>query len=118
MKKSYKFVALMLLVSTLISLVAVNVSAGVGSNVVQRMDCTIYHKDESGNTVAAPTTFTIKLNEPSSFTTLYPSPSVEGYALKNDGDANVSYSMMEKYYPSSNYVVVGTATYTVVYFRT
>ncbi|MBO4354416.1 MAG: InlB B-repeat-containing protein [Clostridia bacterium] len=115
MKKSYKVLALMLLVSTLISLFAVNALAVAQG---YPMECTVYYKDESGNTLANAKTFSVNASDESAWNTGVASPSISGYALKKDGDSFVSYSIMDKYFPASNYVRHGTATYTVVYVRT
>lgn len=45
-------------------------------------------------------------------------PTISGYALKYDSDATITYSMLDKNFPASNYVRHGTATYTVVYVKT
>lgn len=84
------------------------------TNLSYPMECTIYYVDESGNTLAQKVTGETNASNPVFNVT---SPEIEGYVLKDSGDAVVSYDMMEKYYPPSNYVRNGTATYTVVYAK-
>ncbi|MGM9681139.1 MAG: InlB B-repeat-containing protein, partial [Eubacteriales bacterium] len=81
------------------------------------MSCSIYYKDESGNTLATTKTFSVNAADADTQTTKYYSPSVSGYSLKNSSDSYVTYSMMDKYFPASNYIRNGTATYTVYYVK-
>ena len=84
------------------------------TNLSYPMECTIYYVDENGNTLAQKATGETNASNPVFNVT---SPEIEGYVLKDSGDAVVTYDMMEKYYPPSNYVRNGTATYTVVYAK-
>lgn len=108
-----KIVSLMLVALTLVSVFAIPASAALG----YPMDCTIYYKSESGSTLASPKTFSVSASDSSAGSTGFSSPSISGYSLKNSGDSFVSYSMMDKKFPASNYVRKGTATYTVYYVK-
>ena len=109
MKKTVRFAAAILTLAILSSAFAVIVNA-----VSYTMTCTVYYKDESGNQLKAAVTGYTDAASPSFSVT---SPSISGYVLKNSGDSVVTYSMMEKYFPPSNYERQGTATYTVVYAK-
>lgn len=108
-----RVLSLMLAAITLVSVFALPASASVG----YPMECTIYYKDESGNTLSAAKKFTVNANSDGANSVGYSSPSISGYSLKNSGDSFVSYSMMDKSFPASNYVRHGTATYTVYYVK-
>lgn len=108
-----KIVSLLLVALTLVSVFAIPASAALG----YPMDCTIYYKSESGSTLASPKTFSVSASDSSAGSTGFSSPSISGYSLKNSGDSFVSYSMMDKKFPASNYVRKGTATYTVYYVK-
>lgn len=84
------------------------------SNYSYNMDCTVNYVDESGNNLKAPYVFTTNASNPS---VNVKSPSFSGYRLRDSCDAVVTYDMMSKYFPPSNYVRHGTATYTVVYVK-
>ena len=115
MKKHFtKITAMLLVVISLVSLCVVP-AAAAGS---YPMSCSIYYKDESGKTVATTKTFTMNAADTSAQQTKYYSPTVSGYALKNSSDSYVTYAMMDKSFPASNYVRNGTATYTVYYVKT
>ncbi len=109
MKRNIKIILAMM--TLLLTLVIFPVSVAA----VYTMDCTIYYTDESGNTLAPAVSFTLDASDTDETAIARPSPSITGYALKYSTDANVTFAMMEKYYPASNYVRSGTATYTVVY---
>ena len=109
MKKAVRFAAVILILAILSSALAVVVNA-----VSYTMTCTVYYVDESGNQLKASVTGYTDAASPSFSVT---SPSISGYVLKNSGDSVVTYSMMEKYFPPSNYERQGTATYTVVYAK-
>ena len=104
-----------LVILSLVSVFAVPASAAYS----YPMSCSIYYKDENGKQVATTKTFSVNAADSASQTTGYSSPTVSGYELKYPGtDSYVTYSMMEKYFPASNYVRNGSATYTVVYVPT
>ena len=115
MRKTTKIIALFLVVATLASVLAISVSA-IGQG--YPMSCTIYYKDESGNTLANTKTFQVNASDESAWSTGFSSPTIGGYALKYDSDSFVTYEMMDKYFPASNYVRQGSATYTVYYVKT
>lgn len=115
MRKTTKIIALFLVVATLASVLAISVSA-VGQG--YPMSCTIYYKDESGNTLANAKAFQVNASDESAWSTGFSSPTIAGYALKYDSDSFVTYEMMDKYFPASNYVRQGSATYTVYYVKT
>ena len=108
-----KLLALLLVAVTLVGTFAVPASAA-GS---YPMSCSIYYKDESGNTVATTKTWSMNAADTTAQQTKHYSPSVSGYSLKNSSDSYVTYSMMNKSFPASNYVRNGTATYTVYYVK-
>lgn len=108
-----KVISLMLVAISLVSVFAIPASAAYS----YPMECTIYYKDESGNTLSAAKKFTVNAAGDNAGSVGYASPSVSGYSLKNSGDSFVSYSMMSKNFPASNYVRHGTATYTVYYVK-
>ena len=109
MKNKTKVLSIVLVIVTLLSLVSIPASAAIG----YPMAVTIYYKNESGAQVAPTHTETIDAaatTKPS-----WTSPTVSGYVLKDSGDSIVTYSMLDKYFPASNYVRNGTGTYTVYY---
>lgn len=108
-----KILSLVLVAVTLVSMFAIPASASTG----YPMNCSIYYKDESGNTLATTKTWTMNAADTTAQQTKYYSPSVSGYSLKNDSDSYVTYSMMDKSFPASNYVRNGSATYTVYYVK-
>ncbi|MBR0236090.1 MAG: InlB B-repeat-containing protein [Clostridia bacterium] len=114
MRKTTKIFALILLVSTLIAVFTIGVSAAVAS---YPMSCTIYYKDESGNTLSPAYSFTVNASEQAQWGNGRTSPTISGYSLKNSSDSYVSYEMMDKYFPASHYIRNGTATYTVIYVK-
>lgn len=114
MKKAMKPLAILLVILLTVPFFAISASAVIG----YPMTGNIYYVNESGTTVAPTKTFTFSASDPDSCNFAYASPSVAGYALKNNSDAVVTYSMMDKYFPASNYVRQGGASYTVVYVPT
>ncbi|MBO5883290.1 MAG: InlB B-repeat-containing protein [Clostridia bacterium] len=106
-----KLFAVALIFVSLIMVLAISASAYYG------MTCTVYYKDESGKEIAPRITFTVDAGEPSQHQNGVTSPSIDGYSLKNSSDSFVSYAMMDKNFPASNYVREGTATYTVYYIK-
>ena len=111
MKKVTKILALMLAAVTLLSVMAVPAFA----EYTYTMTCTIYYVNGKGAQIASPCTFTVNAANSSSSSTGRKSPSISGYVLKNSGDSFVTYDMMNKSFPSSNYDRKGSATYTVEY---
>lgn len=111
MKKFTKILALMLAAVTLLSVMAVPAFA----EYTYTMTCTIYYVNGKGAQIASPCTFTVNAANSSSSSTGRKSPSISGYVLKNSGDSFVTYDMMNKSFPSSNYDRKGSATYTVEY---
>ena len=111
MKKVTKILALMLATVTLLSVMAVPAFA----EYTYTMTCTIYYVNGKGAQIASPCTFTVNAANSSSSSTGRKSPSISGYVLKNSGDSFVTYDMMNKSFPSSNYDRKGSATYTVEY---
>lgn len=109
MKRTLKVIALILSVVTLLTAMCIPAFAAYNYS----MSVTIYYKDEAGNSVAS--TFSTSINAADTNKPTWNSPTVSGYALKNDSDATVTYDMLDKYFPPSNYVRNGSATYTVVY---
>lgn len=79
------------------------------------MVCTIYYTDESGNTLSPAVSFNVNASDPNANAVSRTSPAIDGYVLKNNDDDIVTFEMMEKYFPPTNYTRNGTATYTVVY---
>lgn len=108
-----KFMAAVLAVMSIMSVFVVPSFAGTG--IGYPMECTVYYKDESGKTLAPAATFTADATEGLDQSTGVSSPAIDGYVLKNSEDSFVTYGMMDKYFPPSNYIRHGTATYTVVY---
>lgn len=95
-KTKFRWLALLLAMVSLFGVLAIPASA----DYYYAMKVSVYYKDESGKTLAP--TFTTTVN--ATTTTLsVPSPAVSGYLLKNDNDASVPYSRMEKRFPASNY---------------
>ena len=111
MKKFTKILALMLAAVTLLSVMAVPAFA----EYTYTMTCTIYYVNGKGAQIASPCTFTVNAANSISSSTGRKSPSISGYVLKNSGDSFVTYDMMNKSFPSSNYDRKGSATYTVEY---
>lgn len=108
MKKASKVIALLLAVISLVSTMAICVSA-----YSYPMACTINYKDTNGKYIAPSVSFQVDAG--SGYNPSYSSPTIAGYVLKKDTDAVVTYSMMEKYFPPSNYIRNGSASYTVIY---
>lgn len=109
-KAKFRWLALLLAMVSLFGVLAIPASA----DYYYAMKVSVYYKDESGKTLAP--TYTTTVN--ATTTTLsVPSPAVSGYLLKNDNDASVPYSRMEKRFPASNYVREGSASYTVYYVK-
>ena len=106
-----KIICISLVLITLVTALAIPVAAGYP------MSCTIYYKDESGNQVATTKSWSMDAADTTAQQTKHYSPSVSGYSLKNSGDSYVTYSMMSKSFPASNYVRNGSATYTVYYVK-
>ena len=111
MKKVTKILALMLAAVTLLFVMAVPAFA----EYTYTMTCTIYYVNGKGAQIASPCTFTVNAANSGSSSTGRKSPSISGYVLKNSGDSFVTYDMMNKSFPSSNYDRKGSATYTVEY---
>lgn len=112
MGHKFRFIALLLVALTIVPLFAVPASAAYS----YPMSLTIYYKDEAGNTLKSP--YTGSFNAADHEGLKWYAPSISGYALKNDSDATITYEMLDKSFPASNYVRNGTATYTVVYVKT
>lgn len=112
MKRTVKIISVILALISLISVIAIPASAEYN----YPMAVTIYYKDESGNTLSPTVSTTV--NAAASTKPTWTSPSISGYALKNDSDAVVTYDMLNKSFPPSNYVRNGSATYTVTYVKT
>ena len=109
-KTKFRWLALLLAMVSLFGVLAIPASA----DYYYAMKVSVYYKDESGKTLAP--TYTTTVN--ATTTTLsVPSPAISGYLLKNDNDASVPYSRMEKRFPASNYVREGSASYTVYYVK-
>ena len=114
MKRVTKVLALILAAVTLLSVMAVPVFA----EYYYPMTCTVYYKNEKGEQIANPVTFTVNAAHSDASSVGVSSPSISGYVLKDSNDSYVTYGMMDKRFPASNYVRQGTATYTVVYTDT
>ena len=114
MKKVTKILALILAAVTLLSVMAVPVFA----EYYYPMTCTVYYKNEKGEQIASPVTFTVNAAHSDASSVGVSSPSISGYVLKDSNDSYVTYGMMDKRFPASNYARQGTATYTVVYTDT
>lgn len=114
MKKVTKILALILAAVTLLSVMAVPVFA----EYYYPMTCTVYYKNEKGQQIASPVTFTVNAANSDASSVGVSSPSISGYVLKDSDDSYVTYGMMDKRFPASNYVREGTASYTVVYTDT
>ena len=114
MKRVTKVLALILAAVTLLSVMAVPVFA----EYYYPMTCTVYYKNEKGEQIASPVTFTVNAAHSDASSVGVSSPSISGYVLKDSNDSYVTYGMMDKRFPASNYVRQGTATYTVVYTDT
>ena len=112
MGHKFRFIALLLVALTIVPLFAVPASAAYS----YPMSLTIYYKDEAGNTLKSP--YTGSFNAADHDGLKWYAPTISGYALKYDSDATITYSMLDKNFPASNYVRHGTATYTVVYVKT
>ena len=105
MKNKTKVLSIILVIVTLLSLVSIPASAAIA--------VTIYYKNESGAQVAP--TVSTSIDAAATKKPTWISPTVSGYVLKNSGDSIVTYDMLDKHFPASNYVRNGTATYTVYY---
>lgn len=114
MKKISKILALILAAVTLLSVMTIPTFAAYN----YPMTCTVYYKNEKGKQIASPSTFTVNAAESKEHSRGVSSPSISGYVLKDSNDSYVTYEMMDKSFPASNYVRQGTATYTVVYTDT
>lgn len=115
MRKHFsRLLAIFLVVVTVVAVLAVPASA---ATMGYYMDCKIYYKSEDGATVAPTMSFSVNAAESSSQNVSYASPTIAGYSLKNDGDAVVTFGMMNKSFPASHYVRQGSATYTVYYVK-
>lgn len=112
--KMIRLIAVVLAIMSLVTVFAVPASAAYG----YPMSCSIYYKDEKGNQLAKTKTFSVNASDGPDQTVGYASPTIAGYELKNSGDSFVTYAMMTKSFPASNYVRNGSATYTVVYCPT
>ncbi|MGM9684242.1 MAG: InlB B-repeat-containing protein, partial [Eubacteriales bacterium] len=77
------------------------------------MAVTIYYKNEAGYSVA--TSISTTINAADTDKPTWASPNISGYALKNESDAVVTYEMLDKSFPASNYDRNGSGTYTVIY---
>ena len=104
-KTKFRWLALLLATVALFGVLAIPASA----DYYYAMKVSVYYKDESGKTLAP--TYTTTVNATTT------TPAVSGYLLKNDNDASVPYSRMEKRFPASNYVREGSASYTVYYVK-
>lgn len=111
MKKPTKLIAIFLVLVTLVSLAAIPASA-IGYS----MSITIYYKNEAGQQVAP--TLKTSCDAAASTKPSWTSPTVSGYVLKNSGDSVVTYDMLNKSFPASNYIRNGSGTYTVYYTDT
>ena len=114
MKKVTKILALILAAVTLLSVMTIPTFAAYN----YPMTCTVYYKNEKGKQIASPVTFTVNAAHSDASSVGVSSPSISGYVLKDSNDSYVTYEMMDKSFPASNYVRQGTATYTVVYTDT
>ena len=114
MKKVTKILALILAAVTLLSVMTIPTFAAYN----YPMTCTVYYKNEKGKQIASPSTFTVNAAESKEHSRGVSSPSISGYVLKDSNDSYVTYEMMDKSFPASNYVRQGTATYTVIYTDT
>ena len=114
MKKVTKILALILAAVTLLSVMTIPTFATYN----YPMTCTVYYKNEKGKQIASPSTFTVNAAESKEHSRGVSSPSISGYVLKDSNDSYVTYEMMDKSFPASNYVRQGTATYTVIYTDT
>lgn len=112
MKKITKIIALLLAMVTLLSVMCVPAFAEYS----YPMSVTIYYKDEAGNNLKS--ALSTSINAAATTKPTWTSPSISGYALKNDSDSVVTYDMLDKSFPASNYIRNGSATYTVVYVKT
>lgn len=110
MRRIRKAAAVLLLFATVLTGMVLPVSAEYG----YPMTCIVYYKDESGKQLSNPYVGSTNATNPS-FSAV--SPEISGYVLKNSSDAVVTYGMMTKSFPASNYVRSGSATYTVYYCR-
>ena len=114
MKRVTKVLALILAAVTLLSVMTIPTFAAYN----YPMTCTVYYKNEKGEQIASPVTFTVNAAHSDASSVGVSSPSISGYVLKDSNDSYVTYEMMDKSFPASNYVRQGTATYTVVYTDT
>ena len=114
MKKVTKILALLLAAVTLLSVMTIPTFAAYN----YPMTCTVYYKNEKGKQIASPVTFTVNAANSDASSVGVSSPSISGYVLKDSNDSYVTYGMMDKRFPASNYVREGTASYTVVYTDT
>lgn len=110
MKRMIKILALLLSAVTLLSVMCIPAFA-----YSYPMAVTIYYKDEAGNQVSP--SISMSINAADTVKPTWSSPTVSGYARKNDSDATVTYDMLNKSFPPSNYVRNGSGTYTVVYVK-
>ena len=107
MKRVTKVLALILAAVTLLSVMTIPTFAAYN----YPMTCTVYYKNEKGKQIASPSTFTVNAAESKEHSRGVSSPSISGYVLKDSNDSYVTYGMMDKRFPASNYVRQGTATY-------
>lgn len=98
MGHKFRFIALLLVALTIVPLFAVPASAAYS----YPMSLTIYYKDEAGNTLKSP--YTGSFNAADHEGLKWYAPRISGYALKNDSDATITYEMLDKSFPASNYL--------------
>ena len=109
--RRWKGAAWLLMVGIVLSVCAIPASA----EYTYPMNYSVYYVNEAGTAVAPTATGTYNAVNGS---VSIASPTVAGYVLKNETDAVVTSDMMTKYFPASNYVRQGGASYTVVYTDT
>lgn len=101
MKKITKIIALVLAMVTLLSVMCVPAFAEYS----YPMSVTIYYKDEAGNNLKS--ALSTSINAAATTKPTWTSPSISGYALKNDSDSVVTY---REYYKFLGWSISSTAS--------
>ena len=111
MKKGIRILSLLLAVISLLGILGFPAAASMG----YPMKYTIYYK--AGDKKLGQTDGSCDAAADIRNNVRVPSPSYNGYVLKNDSDAVVTGSMISWKFPPSHYVRHGTGSYTVYYYE-
>lgn len=110
-RKAFRFLSIFLVVLTLAGTLSIPAFA-----YSYPMDYTITYKTTDGKTLGTKTGQVDAAADVRNSLSI-PSPSYDGYVLQNASDSVVTGSMIEWYFPASNYVRHGSGSYTVYYVK-